>query len=246
MKTDMRKQFSWILITAISALLLGGCATGENRHPDDPLEPMNRAVFRFNDAIDQAVLKPVATGYKTVTPEFARQSVSNVFNNAGGVWSTLNAGFQLKGEKFLQGFFRVCTNTIFGIGGLFDVATALGLPDPQEDFGQTLGYWGVKSGPYLVLPFLGSSNLRDGAGTALGTYVHPFTYLDSDKAKYGLVGLGTINLRASLLDVESAAEHSMFDRYIFFRDAYMQRRQNLIYDGNPPLDPAFEFSDDEL
>ena len=240
------KQLNRILMVMVLALLLGGCATGENRNPDDPFEPMNRAVFKFNDALDRAVLKPVATGYKAVTPGFARQSVSNVFSNVGGVWSTLNAGFQLKGEKFLQGFFRVCTNTIFGIGGLFDVATALGLPDPQEDFGQTLGYWGVKPGPYLVLPFLGSSNVRDGVGVALGTYVHPFSYLDSEKTRYGLAGLGVVDLRASLLDVEGAAEHSMFDRYIFFRDVYMQRRQNLVYDGEPPLDQTFEFSDDEL
>lgn len=240
------KRLSLILTTALLGLLLGGCASVENRNPDDPLEPMNRAVFKFNDTLDQAILKPVATGYKAVTPEFARQSVSNVFNNVGGVWSTLNAGFQLKGEKFLQGFFRVCTNTIFGIGGLFDVATALGLPDPQEDFGQTLGYWGVKPGPYIVLPFLGPANVRDGVGRVADAYGNPVSYLDSDKAKYGLLTLDVINTRASLLDVEAAAEHSMFDKYIFFKDAYMQRRQSLVYDGNPPSDPDFEFDDDEL
>ncbi|MGL4666748.1 MAG: MlaA family lipoprotein [Saezia sp.] len=240
------KRLSWVLITAVLGLLLGGCASVENRNPNDPFEPMNRAVFKFNDAVDRAVLKPVATGYKAVVPSFARQSVSNVFNNAGGIWSTLNAGFQLKGEKFLQGFFRVCTNTIFGIGGLFDVASALGLPDPQEDLGQTLGHWGVKPGPYLVLPFLGSSSPRDGLGLAVGVYVHPFTYIESDKAKYGLAGVGVINLRATLLDVEKAAESSILDRYIFMRDIYMQRRQNMVYDGNPPMDESFKFSDDEL
>lgn len=240
------KKLSWGLVIAALAFMLSGCASVEHKTPGDPLESMNRAVFKFNDALDRAVLKPVATGYKAVTPEFFRHSVKNFFGNAGDVWGTVNAALQFKGEKFLQGFFRVGVNTIFGFGGLFDVASSLGLPSPEEDFGQTLGYWGVGSGPYIVWPLLGPSNMRDSVGLAADIYANPLTFIKNDKVKYGLTTLGIINLRARLLGVEEAAEGSMFDRYIFYRDAYMQRRQNLIYDGAPPMDDSFDISDDDL
>lgn len=238
----MKKTFL-VSAVALSALLSSGCASN---NPNDPLEPYNRAMFSFNDGVDKAILRPIASGYKAVTPEFARNSVSNFFNNLALPWSTLNAGFQLKPEKFLTGLFRLGVNTIFGFGGLFDIASEMGLDAPQEDFGQTLGYWGVGTGPYIVWPLLGSSNLRDSVGSVADMYGYPVTYIDDDGTRYGVTALGVINLRAQLIGADDVADSAALDRYIFFRDAYMQRRQNLVYDGNPPMDTSFDIDDDDL
>lgn len=234
-------------ITCIGMLLasvaLVGCASND---PQDPLEPFNRAMFSFNDGIDQAILKPVAKGYKAVTPGFARTHVSNFFQNLGDVWGTANAGFQFKGRKFLTGLFRFGVNSTFGLAGLVDVATPLGLERPEEDFGQTLGYWGIKSGPYLVLPILGPSNVRDTIGMVADSYAYPVTYIKDDATSWGLLVLDGINTRAQLLGVDDVANSAALDRYTFFKNAYLQRRQNLIYDGNPPMDSSFDIDDADL
>lgn len=252
----MRKVVQLLLVVGMMVSLLG-CANKDNRHPNDPLEPMNRVIFSFNDGLDRVILKPIATGYEAVTPSFFRRYISNFTNNAGGVWSTANAGLQLKGEQFLTGFFRFGVNTIFGFGGFLDIASEMGLDDPQQDFGLTLGYWGVPTGAYIVWPVLGPSTVRDSVGMGVGMVADPvrgpytpwgdsLLYAPSDQVTYSIIALDVINTRAELLDVERAVEGSMLDRYVFFRDAYLQRRQNLIHDGNPPVDAEFEFDDDEL
>lgn len=238
----MKKQIV-VLTTVALSFWAAGCASSD---PKDPLEPWNRAVYSFNDGVDQAILKPVATGYKAVTPEFARQHVSNFFNNASDAWGTLNAALQLKPEKFLTGVFRLGVNTIFGFGGLVDVATGMGLDSPQEDFGQTLGYWGVGPGPYIVWPILGSSNVRDSVGMVADWYGSPITYIQDDGTRYGVIALHGINLRAELIGADDVLEGAALDKYLFVRDGYMQRRQNLIYDGNPPMDLDFDIDDDDL
>lgn len=237
------KKYILIVTVVLAGVMSSGCASN---NPDDPLEPFNRAMFSFNEGVDKAILRPVASGYKAVTPEFARRSVSNFFSNAGLPWSTVNAGLQLKAEKFLTGVFRFGVNTIFGFGGLLDIASEMGLDHPQEDFGQTLGYWGVKPGPYLVLPILGPSNIRDTVGMTADFFGNPLTYIDDDGTRYGLTALNGINLRAQLIGADDVVEGAALDKYIFMRDGYMQRRQNLVYDGNPPSDPSFDIDDDDL
>lgn len=227
----------------VASFALAGCASND---PQDPFEPFNRAMFSFNDGVDKAVLTPVAKGYKAVTPSFARTHVSNFFRNLGDVWGTANAGFQLKGEKFFTGLFRFGVNSTFGFAGLVDVATPLGLERPNEDFGQTLGYWGIKPGPYIVLPFLGPSNVRDTIGLVADAYAYPVTYIENDRVEWGLVALAAVNTRAQLLGIDDVANSAALDPYLFFKNAYLQRRQNLIYDGNPPMDADFDIDDDDL
>lgn len=218
-------------------VLLTGCATGPNANPKDPLEPFNRGVTRFNDVVDNAVLKPVATGYVNVTPELVRKGVSNFFNNLGDVWSFVNNVLQLKGEAAGDSLARVITNTMLGLGGLLDVATPLNIERHREDFGQTLGYWGVPSGPYLVLPILGSSTIRDTvalpADIGIGNAV---SYVNNDAVRYGLTGLRLVDTRASLLRAGNLLSEAALDKYSFQRDVYLQARRSMVYDGDPPPD----------
>lgn len=237
----MRRVFFVPAVLMFSAML-AGCATSENRHPNDPLEPLNRVMFSFNDGVDQVVLQPVATGFKAITPNYMRESVSNVFNNIGGIWGTANAGLQLKGEKFLTGIFRFGVNTIFGFGGVFDIASEMGLDDPQEDFGLTLGHWGVPTGAYIVWPILGPSTARDTVGLAVDMQTDPFSYINDNGAKQGVSFFGGVNMRAQLIDAEQAIENSTIDRYVFTRDVYLQMRQrtadreNFIFDSSKRTD----------
>ncbi len=218
-------------------VLLTGCATGPNANPKDPLEPFNRGVTRFNDVVDNAVLKPVATGYVNVTPELVRKGVSNFFNNLGDVWSFVNNVLQLKGEAAGDSLARVITNTMLGLGGLLDFATPLNIERHREDFGQTLGYWGVPSGPYLVLPILGSSTIRDTvalpADIGIGNAV---SYVNNDAVRYGLTGLRLVDTRASLLRAGNLLSEAALDKYSFQRDVYLQARRSMVYDGDPPPD----------
>jgi len=164
------------LFLAFAALMLAivtGCATGPNANPKDPLEPMNRAIYKFNDAVDDALLKPVATGYKAVIPSPVRQGVTNFFNNIGDVWSMINHALQFEIVNAGKTAARLGINTILGIGGLFDIATDAGIEPPKADLGQTLGKWGVPSGPYVVIPVLGPSSVRDGTGAVTATYFDP-------------------------------------------------------------------------
>lgn len=219
--------------------LLAGCATGPAAtppNPSDPLEPMNRQVSRFNETVDDAVLRPAARAYRQVLPSPVRTGVNNFFGNLSDVWSFANSVMQLKLQVSAETFMRVNVNTLFGLGGLLDIATEAGIDRHSEDFGQTLGHWGVPSGPYLVLPLLGSSTLRDTAalpvdvkGDLVG-YIHDIPYRNS------LYALRVIDVRANLLRVGQLLDDAALDKYSFTRDAYLQRRRNEVYDGNLPND----------
>jgi len=216
------------------ACLLAGCTTGP--HPRDPYEGFNRKVFAFNESLDKAVLKPVAKGYEKVLPQIARTGVTNFFSNLGMVVTTFNDAIQLKCEKVPVDILRFATNLTFGIFGLIDVATELRIENRNEDFGQSLGYWGMGSGPYIVLPFLGPSTVRDAPGLAVDFVVSPYYYTLEDEAgvQWGLLGVNIVNTRANLLSAEKILDETGVERYTFFRDVYLQRREYLIHDGSPP------------
>lgn len=219
----------------VVAFCLAGCATSGNSR--DPLEPVNRAVFSFNDGFDRAIAKPLAEGYRAAMPSFARTAVTNFFSNLEDLWIALNDLLQGKPRKAVDDLARALINTTVGIFGLFDVASEIGIEKRNEDFGQTLGRWGVASGPYLVLPFLGSSTLRDALGYGLFDSKADLVTRHSDvPVRNTAFVLRVINLRANLLDASRIVEEAALDKYTFVRDAYLQRRQNLVYDGNPPKD----------
>lgn len=213
------------------ALSLQGCATRQN---PDPIESWNRQVFAFNESLDANLLRPVATGYNQVTPEPVRNSLRNVFNNIRDVWSTVNLFLQGRFRDGTVSVMRVTINTTLGIGGLVDWATPMRLDRPNEDFGQTLGVWGVKPGAYIVWPGLGPSTLRDSVGIPGDLYFSASTFGESHAASFGLLGLQFISVRAGLLGATDLLNDVALDKYAFTRDAFLQRRQNLIYEGNPP------------
>jgi len=228
-------QRSWLSAAVLAAAVLGtGCATGPNANPKDPLEPMNRSISRFNDSLDENVLKPVATGYKDVTPDLVQQGVRNVFNNLSDIWSTVNNGLQLKGRDTAESLMRSVVNSVFGIYGIFDVATPIGLQRHPEDFGQTLGAWGVPDGPYVVLPLFGPSTLRDTAGMPVDTSVDYVRNLDHIATRNSAMALRVVDKRTSLLGTSNLLTEAAIDKYSFQRDAYLQYRRNQVFDGNPP------------
>jgi len=228
-------QRSWLSAAVLAAAVLStGCATGPNANPKDPLEPMNRSISRFNDSLDENVLKPVATGYKDVTPDLVQQGVRNVFNNLSDIWSTVNNGLQLKGRDTAESLMRSVVNTVFGIYGVFDVATPIGLQRHPEDFGQTLGAWGVPDGPYVVLPLFGPSTLRDTAGMPVDTSVDYVRNLDHIATRNSAMALRVVDKRTSLLGTSNLLTEAAIDKYSFQRDAYLQYRRNQVFDGNPP------------
>lgn len=224
---------------------LAGCASTGGGNPRDPIEPVNRVVFEFNDIVDRAAIKPVAQGYRAVLPSPVRSGVRNFFANLLDPWIGVNNLLQGKVESGLSDFSRFVFNSTFGIGGIFDIATDMGMPKHNEDFGQTLGVWGAPPGAYLVLPFLGPSSVRDAIGTAAGIYANVgLVYLRNSDIDHWVVwrnsaiALDVISNRADLLDTTDLIEEAALDRYAFVRDAFFQRRRNLIYDGNPPPEPA--------
>lgn len=226
---------------ALFILALQGCATVKSADARDPWESMNRSVYNFNDAVDTVAIKPAARVYEKIVPKFVQTGVHNFLGNLGDVWSMANSALQLKGQHAVESFFRVGVNTLFGLGGVLDVATEMRLERHKEDFGQTLGYWGVKPGPYIVLPILGPSTLRD-------TLAYPLDYKGdavrqfSDQAtRNSLVALRVTDLRVGLLQAVDTLKEASLDPYTFVRDAYLQKRQNDVYDGNPPSD--FDYSD---
>ncbi|HKO87236.1 MAG TPA: VacJ family lipoprotein [Burkholderiales bacterium] len=223
-----------------ASLSLSGCATNDNANPRDPIEPVNRVVYQFNDTVDRAVLKPVAQGYRAVFPDPVRTGVNNFFSNLRDPWTAVNQILQGKVEAGATDFMRFVTNTTFGIGGIFDVASEGGMTKHNEDFGQTLGVWGLDTGPYLVLPLFGPSNVRDGAGTIVDAVAYlPWRgpkLLGEDNYvawRNALTALDFINTRANLLDASNVMEEAALDRYSFLRDAYLQRRATQVNDGRP-------------
>lgn len=229
------------------SLLLGACAHLPPDDPSDPLEPVNRGIYGFNETLDKWVARPVAKGYVNVVPSSARKGVGNFFANA--TYPTVIFNDFLQG-KFLQGLQdtgRFLFNTTVGLAGLVDVASMVGMEAHDEDFGQTLGTWGVAQGPFLMLPFMGPTTGRDGLGQIANGFTNPLSYTD-EEYRYGLYILGAVNSRAGLLGIEGVLEQQ-FDRYAFIRGAYLQRRLGLVYDGSPPRElmygPEEEFEPDE-
>ena len=236
-----RIKLSAFLLLLASTLLLGGCATNGDRR--DPLEPLNRGIYQFNDSVDKAVIKPVAQGYKDVLPQPVRTGVGNFFSNLDDVLVVFNDLMQFKLAQAVGDFHRVLWNTTIGIGGLFDVSGAIGFEKHNEDFGQTLGYWGLGNGPYLVLPILGPSSLRDTAGRVVDWQFDLVTnYYDVPTRNTATV-VKVEDTRSRQLGTSEILEEAAIDPYVFVRDAYLQRRRSLVYDGNPPREKLGE--DDE-
>ncbi len=233
-----RSKLSRLAITAslvCGVFLSSGCATGTN--PKDPFEPMNRSISSFNDSLDENVLKPVAKGYRETVPDLVQTGVRNVFNNFSDMWSTVNNGLQLKGRETAESLMRVVVNTVFGIYGIFDVASAINLERHPEDFGQTLGYWGVPSGPYVVLPVFGPSTLRDTGSFPVDTKGDLVRNYHDVPTRNTAMGLRAVDKRSSLLGAGNLLEEASLDKYSFTRDAYLQYRQSQVFDGNPPDEP---------
>ncbi len=216
------------------ALLLSACASGPNANPHDPLEPFNRGVFQFNDGVDAAVLQPVAKTYVAVVPELARRGVDNFFHNLQDAWSFVNNALQFKGEAAVNSLARFGVNSVIGIYGVFDVASEMNIERNTKDFGQTLGYWGVVPGPYLVLPLLGPSSLRDSVGLVVDHQGDITSRVSDVAARNSLTAVHLVDKRARLLSATQALDQAALDKYTFTRDAYLQRRRNAVYDGNPP------------
>lgn len=230
------------LLPLLLGLIISGCASVPGPTDErDPLERYNRAMYSFNDGFDRYLLKPVAEGYDAVVPAPVNRSISNVFSHLDDVIVIFNDILQLKWDQTLSDVGRFTFNTTFGLCGLFDVASHMDLPKHNEDFGQTLGRWGVGSGPYLVLPFLGPSTLRDGPSLLVDWQVDPISYIEGDDARWATIALKAVDTRAGLLRASRILDTAALDPYVFLRDAYMQRRQNLVYDGNPPTSELDEF-----
>lgn len=213
--------------------LAAGCATVATPNPDDPWERYNRGMYAFNDTVDQAFLKPIASGYEALTPQPVQTCIHNIFNNVADIWSAANSFLQARGHDFFNTLGRVLFNSTMGLGGCIDVASMNGSRRIQNDFGVTLGVWGIKPGPYVVLPFLGSSTVRDGAGT-LGTFaagvspITPVFEIDNVPLRNSLIGLYVVDTRAGLLNADKLVNEVALDRYSFIRDAYLQRRKAQV------------------
>ena len=221
---------------ALALLAASGCATTAT-DPRDPFEGYNRAMYAVNEAVDEALFKPVARAYKAVAPVPLRNMVRNFFSNLEDPFIGVNNMLQ---GKFLDGWTdwaRFIFNTVFGVLGINDVASEMGLEKHNEDFGQTFGRWGVGDGPYLVLPFFGPSTLRDAGGLVLDVTADPVSRHQPVDERNAATAASIVSRRADLLDASRLLDEAALDRYVFLRDAYLQRRRSLIYDGSPPREP---------
>ena len=229
------KRFSYGLIGCLLSGLVSGCATTLFPFPTEPLESFNRGVDQFNRDFDKTLSKPVAKGYRKVTPDPVDRGVSNFFGNIADINSVVNNVLQLKPKRALSDVGRVCINTTVGMLGMFDVASEAGLPSYKEDMGQTLGYWGVGETPYLVIPLLGPSTLRDFTGQLADTLINP-VYVSSQTVAWALSTLRFIDVRADLLETSDILEEAAVDPYAFVRETYLQIRRAEISDGELPMD----------
>lgn len=243
---------SFFRLSIISALLLlaSGCTTLkstdslDSQRMSDPLEGFNRGVYKFNDVADKAILRPVASAYHNIVPDPAERGIGRFFKNLGEPLNIVNNVLQGKFDGALHSTYRFAVNSTIGILGFFDVAKSYDVEPKPEDLGQTLASWGVKPGPYIMLPFLGPTNLRDGVGrfTSNALYYPINSVTSSTQGRFGLNILNIIDTRASLLGVDGALDQQL-DPYLFLKDAYQNNRINAIYDGNPPEeeDDGFDF-----
>jgi len=233
-------------LIAGSALLLSSCATVNGPTDErDPWEGFNRSMYQFNDAVVENVARPVGEAYEKVVPSPVNTGISNFFNNLDDVVVLVNDLLQLKLDKAISDLGRITWNSTVGLLGFIDVATPMGFPKRDEDFGQTLGYWGVPSGPYLVLPFLGPSTLRDGAALPADWAADPLIVVEDREVYWGAVALRLVDTRAGYLRASRVLEQAALDPYAFMRDSYLQQRRSKVYDGNPPMEEDI-FSDEEL
>jgi phospholipid-binding lipoprotein MlaA len=218
-----------LMLAVGTTVMLSGCATS-TANPRDPFEKFNRAVFNFNDAVDRTALKPAATAYKNVTPDFVQTGVNNFFGNLSDLWSSVNNFAQLKGQDGLNDFTRFAVNSTLGLAGVLDIATPAGLRKHNEDLGQTLGYWGVPPGPYLMLPLLGPSTIRDTAVLPGDWWGDGWTHVNDVPWRNSGIVLRAVDQRASVLDASNLLEDAALDRYEFIRDGYLQRRSSKVLD----------------
>ncbi len=235
-KLNRRMRF---LVIFFATVLVSGCASVPNANPKDPFEAYNRKIFKFNESLDKNILKPVAQGYNTILPKTARIMLNNFFSNLDDIGVTVNDLLQFKFRQGASDGIRVLVNSTIGLLGFINVADRL--EKHNEDFGQTLGYWGIGSGPYLMLPFFGPSTVRDGVGLYGDSLTDVIINTRDIPTRDVAYVTGKINQRAGLLEQEKVLD-DMNDRYAFIRDFYLSRRQNLVYDGNPPRE---KFKDEE-
>jgi len=219
-------------IALFAASVLGGCAAAPSR--DDPFEPMNRASYAVHEVVDGYVVKPVAQAYVDYAPKVVQTGIRNFFGNIDDFFSFINDMLQNKPDKAGNDLGRVIANTGFGLLGLIDIASDAGIPKGNEDFGQTFGYWGIPQGPYLFIPVLGPTTVRDGSGWIIRAYTTPIGYIPDVPTRNILWGIGLLDARASELQAESLVDQASLDRYTFIRRAYLQRREYLVHDGAPP------------
>ena len=219
-------------MAACAALLLAGCATSGN--PKDPIEGFNRAMYGVHDGIDTVLLKPVATGYDAVLPDPVQTGVTNFFANISDIMTSVNNLLQGKPKEAISDLGRVAVNSTIGILGIFDPASGMGLEKHDEDFGQTMGAWGVGEGAFVFLPIMGPRTVRDAAGIYMDIWFDPVNYIDHVPTRNTIWAVRVVNLRANLLPADKVIEEAALDKYSYIRDAYLQNRRNLVYDGNPP------------
>lgn len=234
-------RFSLLLASCV----LGGCASATH-NPKDPFESFNRGMYQFNDAVDKAVAKPVAKAYNAVMPPPGKMMVSNFFSNLDDVIVAINDLLQFKILQAVSDGGRVLVNSTVGLFGLADIATVVGMEKHNEDFGQTLGRWGLASGPYLVLPLLGPSSIRDGVGLYTDSNISVLNRTTPVDTRNQLIATSFVSKRAGFLVNEKLLDEAVIDRYSFIRDAYLQRRQSLVYDGNPPREKYDDEEDDAV
>jgi len=244
------KRLARLASILAATLVVTACATVSNPNPADPWESYNRTMYTINDNLDKALLKPIASGYVALTPQPVQTCVHNIFNNLGDIWSAFNSFIQARGHDFFNTMGRFMFNTTMGLGGCIDVASMNGSKRIQNDFGVTLGVWGFKPGPYLVLPFFGTSSLRDGVGLA-GEFagglaaVTPVGAIEDVPLRNSAIGLQIIDKRANLLDADKLVTDVALDRYSFIRDSYLQHREALVRGRNTEA-PLPDYSDDDL
>jgi phospholipid-binding lipoprotein MlaA len=220
---------------AFAGVFLSGCATTQSRV--DPFEPFNRAMLQVNDVVDGNFVKPVAEAYVKYTPEPIRSGISNFFGNIEDLFVGINNVLEGNGNRAGDDFGRVLLNSTFGLGGIFDLASMMGIERHTQDFGITFGKWGFPQGPYFFVPLFGPTTVRDGTGTAVRAYLGPTTYIFNNvPLRNSIWGVGVVDARANALGTESMVDAAALDRYRFIRNAYLRSRQYQVYDGKPPPD----------
>jgi len=235
MKPYLSRRLSAVACATVVAVASGCASTNDN--PADPFEGFNRAMFAVNEGLDTVAIKPVAQGYDAVAPLPVKVAVGNFFGNIWDSWTAINNLLQGKGGDALSDVGRVLINSTIGIGGAFDVASEMGLTKHSEEFGQTLGKWGVPDGPYFYWPIIGPRTTRDTFGWLVDTYYDPVWRIDNIPLRNSLVTVRYVDLRASVLPTDKVIEEAAFDKYSYIRDAYLQHRLSEIFDGDPPRIP---------